>query len=94
MASTRFETPPEVYSYMQAQLFRELERVMSTYKDRFLVTDENIKALSAIGKTTVAVRARLVNYLRDHEHDIAFDINDFGQLKPVFEQIFNRAPKP
>jgi hypothetical protein len=66
---------------------------MSIYKDRFLVTDENIKALSAIGKTTVAVRARLVSYLRSHEGDIANSIDDFGQLKPVFEQIFNRVPK-
>ena len=66
---------------------------MSTYKDRFLVTNENIKALSAISKTTVAVRARLVSYLRAHEGDIADSISDFGQLKPVFEQVFNRAPK-
>jgi hypothetical protein len=30
----------------------------------------------------------LIAWLKSHENDIANDINDFGELKPVFETLF------
>uniref|UniRef100_A0A6M3JUN7 Uncharacterized protein n=1 Tax=viral metagenome TaxID=1070528 RepID=A0A6M3JUN7_9ZZZZ len=30
----------------------------------------------------------LISWLKSHESDIANDINDFGELKPVFLELF------
>jgi len=30
----------------------------------------------------------LIAWLKSHESDIASDINDFGDLKPVFRELF------
>jgi hypothetical protein len=30
----------------------------------------------------------LISWLKSHEDDIAHEINDFGELKPVFESLF------
>lgn len=32
-------------------------------------------------------------YLASHEDDIAWEINDFGELKGLFIEMFNRSPK-
>ena len=32
-------------------------------------------------------------YLESHESDIAFEINDFGQLFSTFVEVFGRRPK-
>jgi len=32
----------------------------------------------------------LVKYLLSHEDDIALSINDFGELKDLFIELFNR----
>jgi hypothetical protein len=32
----------------------------------------------------------LVEYLLSHEDDIALSINDFGELKDLFIELFNR----
>jgi len=34
----------------------------------------------------------LKGYLAAHESDIAFEINDFGQLFTIFVEIFGRRP--
>ena len=31
-------------------------------------------------------------YLKDHEHDIAYGVNDFGDLRGVFLLCFGREP--
>lgn len=36
----------------------------------------------------------LIPWLKSHEDDIAHDINDFGELAPVFESVFMKKPKP
>ena len=36
----------------------------------------------------------LVNYLLDHEEDIALGINDYGDLRGAFIDIFDRPPEP
>ena len=35
----------------------------------------------------------LLEYLQNHESDIAYGINDFGDLKELFVELFNREPK-
>lgn len=35
----------------------------------------------------------LLEYLQNHESDIAHGINDFGDLKDLFVELFNREPK-
>lgn len=37
--------------------------------------------------------ADLMDYLLDHEADIAHKANDFGDLAGVFEEILNRPPE-
>lgn len=34
-----------------------------------------------------------VGYLANHEHDIASGVNDFGDLKEIFEELFGREPE-
>ena len=34
----------------------------------------------------------LISYLADHEEDIAWGENDFGELKPVFIEFIGRDP--
>ena len=34
----------------------------------------------------------LIGYLEAHESDIALDINDFGNLRTVFNEIFDSWP--
>lgn len=34
----------------------------------------------------------LMDYLSDHEYDIAFGINDFGRLRSLFVDMFDRQP--
>lgn len=38
------------------------------------------------------VRASLSDYLKRHEEDIALGVNDFGDLKELFIDIFEREP--
>lgn len=35
----------------------------------------------------------LADYLLAHESDIALDVNDFGTLRSVFIETFNRKPE-
>ena len=42
---------------------------------------------------TAEVLSELVQYLKYHEDDIAYNINDFGELRCLFLAIFNRAPE-
>lgn len=35
----------------------------------------------------------LMSFLDHHEADIAYDINDFGDLKGVFQDVFGREPR-
>ena len=35
----------------------------------------------------------LTKYLYAHENDIANDINDYGELKIIFNQLYGRDPK-
>lgn len=37
-------------------------------------------------------RTDLADFLLAHERDIAWEIDDFGNLGDVFEQVFNRKP--
>lgn len=37
--------------------------------------------------------ASLKAYLADHESDIAFDINDYGELESIFAAVFGRYPR-
>jgi hypothetical protein len=37
---------------------------------------------------------RLKMYLLAHENDIDLSVNDFGDLKELFVEIFNRPPGP
>ena len=34
----------------------------------------------------------LLNYLHYHELDIASEENDFGDLRPLFEDVYGREP--
>ena len=38
-------------------------------------------------------RNDFVAYLERHEDDIAWDINDYGDLREIFIAIFSRPPK-
>jgi hypothetical protein len=38
-------------------------------------------------------RLGMVEYLQNHESDIANDINDFGLLRGLFVTVFKRVPK-
>ena len=35
----------------------------------------------------------LAEYLESHEQDIAFSINDYGHLRTLFVDLFNRLPE-
>ena len=35
----------------------------------------------------------LIPWLKSHESDIAHEINDFGDLKPIFEALFLMPPQ-
>ena len=36
----------------------------------------------------------LIPWLKSHEDDIAHGINDFGDLLPVYEALFDELPQP
>ena len=38
-------------------------------------------------------RKELFKFLKDREHDIATDFEDFGRLKEFFRSQFSRKPK-
>jgi len=41
-----------------------------------------------------STHANLIDYLHNHEEDIADGINDFGSLLGVFAEIMERKPNP
>jgi hypothetical protein len=36
---------------------------------------------------------KMQEYLKSHESDIAYEINDFGDLKDIFMMVFDREPE-
>ena len=56
------------------------EYILGEVKD---VTDGTLNRL--IDESILEV---LISWLKSHEDDIAMEINDFGELKPIFKALF------
>lgn len=47
-----------------------------------------------INRISPKAKKELIEWLINHESDIAHGINDFGDLKKIFIECFEREPKP
>jgi len=60
----------------------------------FSIHGHGLKGLDYIGRKMRLLTNKssdsLVEYLLSHEDDIALSINDFGELKDLFIELFNR----
>ena len=59
---------------------------------KFPTKDAYDLACKALHKKTNILNS-VKEYLKDHESDIAYEANDFGSLKQVFYDLFDREPQ-